>query len=432
MQSDVILERLMTLHPKIIDLSLDRMWRILNVLDHPEMKLPPVIHVAGTNGKGSLIAYLRAILEAAGYRVHAYTSPHLVRFNERIRLTGHIISEETLSGLLERCEQANGGDNITYFEITTAAALLAFSQTPADILLLETGLGGRLDATNVLDKPTLTAITPVSLDHHQYLGTTIADVAYEKAGIIKQRVPLVVGQQSAEGLAVIEARAKALDAPTYISGSDWVCHNQHSADSWIYESDGAKKRYSVPALAGIHQTENAATALACLDLLKNFDVSDEAIKRGLATVYWPARMHPLTNGPIFEKLPPHVEVWLDGGHNAAAAEQISNSFQKWNKFDCKPTYLICGMLNTKNQAAFFQSLDGLIEGGATIPVMGEPASTPAVELSEIARAVDVALVPCNTLELAVEALLPELEKRPCRLLIAGSLYGAGHILKTHG
>lgn len=431
MQSDIVLERLMALHPKIIDLSLERMWRLLDKLDHPEQKLPPVIHVAGTNGKGSLIAYLRAILEAAGYRVHTYISPHLVRFNERIRLGGELISEQALSDLLAHCEQANGGENITYFEITTAAALEAFAQTPADILLLETGLGGRLDATNVIARPALTAITPVSLDHHQYLGTTITEIAAEKAGIIKPEVPVIVGPQSAQALAVIENKAAQMSAPVFAFGQDWNCSVSDTTAEWIYESNGDVQRYPLPNLAGNHQIANAATALACLENLKDFDVKSASIEAGLQNVEWPARMQRLRSGPIFDALPDHVEVWLDGGHNAAAAEQIRNSFESWNRAEAKPTFLVCAMLNTKNQEAFFRQLTGFIEFGASIPVTGEAASTPPDLLAEFANNAGLSLSPAASLDAAVNLLQPRLSAQPCRLLIAGSLYMAGDILKTH-
>lgn len=275
--TDHILARLMELHPKIIDLSLDRMWQILEKLGHPEQRLPPVIHVAGTNGKGSLLAYLRAMLEAAGYRVHVYVSPHLIRFNERIRLTGSLIEEAALADLLSYCERANGSTPITYFEVTTAAAFKAFADTPADILLLETGLGGRLDATNVLEKPTLTAITPISQDHAQYLGTDIVGIAGEKAGILKSGVPAVFGPQEGCVSDVLVARAAEAGAIPYIFGSDWFFSVLD--DGWCFSSKTGQRKFAYPSLQGTHQIANAATAVACLDQLSGFDVIEADIEK---------------------------------------------------------------------------------------------------------------------------------------------------------
>ncbi|MBL4905853.1 MAG: hypothetical protein JKX94_00240, partial [Sneathiella sp.] len=280
-QSDAILNRLMALHPKIIDLSLDRMTDILEKLGNPQDRLPPVIHVSGTNGKGSLLAYLRAILEAAGYSVHIYTSPHLVRFAERIVLAGNIISEAKLSNLLEECESINGCTPITYFEITTAAALKAFADHPADILLLETGLGGRLDATNVVAKPHLTAITPISYDHEQFLGSDLKGIALEKAGIMKHDVPVVIGPQDDLVFAALTAHAKKVGAKPYSQGRDWNFRNSETQDSWIYEGDHGSFPVEKPALKGSHQTANAATALACLDKLEGFSISQAHIQQGL-------------------------------------------------------------------------------------------------------------------------------------------------------
>src|SRR5579863_7977100 len=290
--TDRVLERLSKLHPKLIDLSLDRTWRLLERLGHPELKVPPVVHVAGTNGKGSVIAYLRAMLEAAGYRVHAYISPHLVRFHERIRLAGSLIGEDQLLDLLEECERVNGGEPITFFEITTAAAFLAFARAPADILLLETGLGGRLDATNVLARPAVTAITPVSLDHQRFLGDTVAAIAGEKAGILKPGRPAILAPQLPEAQAVIERRASALGAPLFRYGGEWRVGPM-----------GAGLRYEgqrwpaldlpPPGLLGRHQYDNAGTALACLDRLDGFALSPQALARGLREVTWPARLEHL-------------------------------------------------------------------------------------------------------------------------------------------
>ena len=321
--SDAVLERLSRLHPKIIDLSLGRVDRILDRLGHPERAVPPVVHVAGTNGKGSFIAFLRAMLEAADRRVHVYTSPHLVRFHERVRLAGRLIDEDHLLALLEECEKANGGKAITYFEITTAAALLAFARQPADILLLETGLGGRLDATNVFERPRLTAITPVSMDHMQYLGDSLAAIAGEKAGILKNEVPCVVGEQEPVAREVIEARADEIGAPLCIAGRDW---------SWSRETDHLSVEMTettitlpLPRLGGRHQLANAAHAVVCAKLLGDPALQQVQLADGLRNVEWPARMQRLESGPLFEALGEGWQVWLDGGHNGAAGQALESS-----------------------------------------------------------------------------------------------------------
>lgn len=429
-KSDTILARLMTLHPKIIDLSLDRMWQILEKLDHPERRLPPVLHVSGTNGKGSLLAYLRAILEAAGYRVHVYTSPHLVRFAERIRLAGDVIDEERLGDTLTYCETANGPTPITYFEITTAAAFHAFAETKADILLLETGLGGRLDATNVIERPMVTAITPISQDHAQYLGTDLAGIAGEKAGIMRPNVPVVIGPQSDIVLAALREKAQGLAAVPYICGENWAF--SAAKDRWTYQGLNGETSYPLPALHGVHQTSNAATALACLDQLTGFKVTSADIRQGLQTVSWPARMQRLTGGALLDDIPGHVEVWLDGGHNPAAAEQIAKSFVQMNAADPKPTYLIAGMLNTKDQTSFFTGLKAIIEMGYCVPIHGEAAATPEEELAVLARRAGVDMSAKPSLSAAITNLKPRLAEKPSRLLIAGSLYLAGQVLRENG
>ncbi|MEM8539029.1 MAG: Mur ligase family protein, partial [Pseudomonadota bacterium] len=263
--SDVILDRLLQLHPKVIDLVLDRVWRLLEAVGNPQLSLPPVVHIAGTNGKGSTLSMIRAGLEAAGHRVHAYTSPHLVRFHERIRLAGDLIAEDDLQALLSECEQANGGVPITYFEITTVAALLAFARHPAEFTLLEVGLGGRLDATNVIDRPKLCVITPVSIDHQQFLGDTVAEIAGEKAGILKRGVPCIVGPQSDAALQVIEDRARAVGAPLLIHGQDWVVRQEHGRV--VFQDDQALLDLDPPRLKGMHQIQNAGTAIAAMRAL---------------------------------------------------------------------------------------------------------------------------------------------------------------------
>lgn len=428
--TDHILKRLMALHPKIIDLSLDRMRQILEKLDHPEDRLPPVIHVAGTNGKGSLLAYLRAMLEAAGYRVHVYVSPHLIRFNERIRLAGSLIDEDALADLLAFCERANGSSPITYFEVTTAAAFKAFADSPADILLLETGLGGRLDATNVIEKPALTAITPISQDHAQYLGTDIAGIAFEKAGILKSGVPVVFGPQEDIVSEILAARAAEIGAIPYIFGADWFC--SELVDGWGFSSKAGQRNFTLPSLQGSHQIANAATAVACLNQLSGFYVSETEIESGLADVHWPGRLQRLTKGPLVNQLQPHVEIWLDGGHNPAAAEQVATTFGKWDVTDPKPSYLIAGMLNTKDQTSFFTHLRDTVSKGCCIAIDNEAATTSATDLAAFAQLGGISMTAEDSLEASLLSLQPELNARPCRLLIAGSLYLVGQILKENG
>jgi len=428
--SDVILKRLMTLHPKIIDLSLDRMLDILEKLGNPEKRLPPVIHVAGTNGKGSLIAYLRAILQAAGYRVHTYTSPHLVRFAERIVLAGKTIPESELSNLLLECEGINGPEAITYFEITTAAAFKAFADTPADILLLETGLGGRLDATNVVDNPAVVALTPISHDHEQFLGSDLAGIAGEKAGIMKSGAPVIIGPQSDLVRDILAVHAVDKKSAPYTEGTNWRVTDQ-DAQNWTYEGAHLSGTYPAPALNGPHQTGNAATAIAVLEKLSGFSIGKNHVAEGMKTVDWPARMQRLKRGNLVNRLPDTVQVWLDGGHNEAAGQKIAECFALWDADDNLPTYLISGMLNTKDQISYYRHLQTITQKAVMVPIEGENAATPAAELADMGRAAGIDCMAAPSVEEAVDMLMPKLMKQPCRLLICGSLYLAGNVLRSN-
>jgi len=409
----------MALHPKIIDLTLDRVRRLLDALDHPERRLPPVVHIAGTNAKGSVLAMIRAGLEGGGERVHAYTSPHLVRFHERIRLAGTLISEPDLAAILEECEHANGDAPITYFEITTCAALLAFARTPADRTLLEVGLGGRLDATNVVDRPALTVITPVALDHQAYLGDTLAAIATEKAGILKPGVPAVIGPQPPEALAVIEARAAAIGAPLSLHGRDWRA--RAGGGRLIWQGAGGRQTLPLPALAGPHQVENAGVALAVLETLGAGDPA--AAMRGAV---WPGRMQRLTRGPL-PGAAPMAEIWLDGGHNPAAARAVAAAL---DAMPARPLHLICGMLNTKDIAGFMAAFTGRAEALHAVPIEGEAATLSAAETAAAARAAglraEVAASP------APAARTIAAEAPAARILVAGSLYLAGRVLAGNG
>jgi dihydrofolate synthase / folylpolyglutamate synthase len=418
--SDALLARMMAFHPKIIDLTLDRMWRLLAALDHPERALPPVIHVAGTNGKGSTQAMIRAGLEGVGLRTHAYTSPHLARFHERIRLAGELISEPALTELLDECLRANGDAAITYFEITTCAALLGFARTPADYTLLEVGLGGRLDATNVVDKPALCVITPVSLDHQQYLGETVDLIAAEKAGILKAGVPCVVTRQTDAGLAVIEARAARLRAPLRVQGQHW--HVAREGGRLIYQDEDGLLDLPLPNLPGPHQLDNAGAAIAALRLLGHGAGAEAAVTRA----YWPARMQRLRHGPLVEALP-HGAVWLDGGHNPAAGQAIADTLRDVQR---DQVWLICGMLNTKDVTGFMRPLTGLAHGLYAVAIPGETATLPAEVTADAARA---AGIPAQTADSVLAAIQTIAAADPqAKVVICGSLYLAGAILRENG
>src|SRR5471030_2487982 len=376
---EAIVARLNALHPKRIDLSLDRVQRLLAALDHPERKLPPVIHVAGTNGKGSTIAFLRAILEAASKRVHVYTSPHLVRFNERFRLgeagEGKLVSDQELSAALEECERANAGDPITVFEITTAVGLLLFSRHPADVLLMEVGLGGRLDATNVVDSPLATIVTPISIDHTDFLGDTLEKIAAEKAGIFKQGVPALVAAQNREVLAVLERQAARLKAPMKIAGEDWTATEERGR--LVYQDDNGLLDLPAPKLYGRHQFENAGTAIAALRA-SGLKLPAAAFETGMTRVEWPARMQRLSHGKLPSLLPVESELWLDGGHNADGGRVIAGALADLEERVSRPLVLIIGMLSTKDSEGFLRNFSGLARRLIAIPVhqdKGLPAET---------------------------------------------------------
>jgi dihydrofolate synthase/folylpolyglutamate synthase len=431
--SDTILERLKALHPRVIDLSLGRVERLLEKLGNPERKLPPVVHVAGTNGKGSTCAYLRAMLEAAGRRVHVYSSPHLVRFHERIRLSGSLIGEDHLSRILAEVEEVNGTDPITFFEVTTVAAFLAFSRTPADAVVLEVGLGGRLDATNVIRRPAMTIVTPVDMDHQDYLGDTITKIAGEKAGILKRGVSCVVGPQSEDGLAAISDRAEALGAPLSVWGQDFHAHEEHKR--MVYQDTLGLMDLPLPRLPGAHQLPNAAMAICALRSLDWLRIPDAALEKGLTSVEWPARMQRLTRGPLLEDVPTKGELWLDGGHNPHAARAVAQALADFEERAPKPIYLICGMLTTKDAGGFFAAFKGLARHVTTIPIPGEANAYGAGALYDIARRAGLDADPAGSVEDALHQISARARmahpKEPPRILICGSLYLAGQILRDH-
>ncbi|MCF6272239.1 MAG: bifunctional folylpolyglutamate synthase/dihydrofolate synthase [Rhodobacteraceae bacterium] len=409
----------MTLHPKIIDLTLGRMHHLLEKLGNPEQKLPPVVHIAGTNGKGSTLAMIRAGLEGAGLKVHAYTSPHLARFHERIRLAGELISEDTLSEVLDECMAANGDAPITYFEITTCAAFLAMSRVEADYTLLEVGLGGRLDTTNVVESPRLTIITPVSLDHQSFLGDTLAEIAGEKAGILKRGVPCVVGPQTDEARAVIEAKAARVGARLLISGQDW--HSYEERGGMVYQDEMGLLDLPLPTLIGAHQVENAGAAICALRIL-----GVDTIEAALLDAKWPARMQKLETGPLIEAAP-KAELWLDGGHNPAAGKALAEAL---TRLPARPLYMVCGMLKTKDIGGYLAPLAASAVKLTGVSIPGETATLSAAEICAAAQKSGMVADTAKSVSEAVERIVA---KAPgARILLCGSLYLAGRILQENG
>ena len=411
----------MSLHPKIIDLTLDRMVRLLDALGNPEKHLPSVIHLAGTNGKGSTQAMIRAGMEADGDRVHAYTSPHLARFHERIRLAGELISEEALTEILDECVDANDGITITYFEITTCAALLAFSRVAAEYTLLETGLGGRLDATNMVEVPRLCVITPISIDHTQYLGETIEEIAAEKAGILKRGVYCVVGPQEDAALEVIERQAAKVGASLLVHGQHW--HVWEENGRLVYQDENGLLDLPLPNLIGAHQVQNAGAAIAALRALGKNEAACEA---AITTAKWPARLQRLRQGPLVQAAG-QAELWLDGGHNPAAGKALVEALQR---LPDRPTYLICGMLNTKDITGYLAPLAEISQGLYGVSIEGEAATLKASETVAAARSVGMQSQESSSVADAVNSIVAE--DPTARILICGSLYLAGRVLRENG
>jgi dihydrofolate synthase/folylpolyglutamate synthase len=432
--SDAILMRLLELHPKIIDLSLDRMWRLLEKLGNPEDSLPPVIHIAGTNGKGSTLAYCRGMIEAAGLSVHAYTSPHLVKFHERIRLGkpggGELIPEAMLVELLEECEQANGGEPITFFEITTAAGLLAFARHPADYVLLEVGLGGRLDATNVIARPAATVITPVDMDHEQYLGDTLGKIAFEKAGILKRGVPALIGVQHDDAREAIEAQGRKVGAVMAFANQDFQCFEQYGR--MVYQDETALIDLDLPPLPGRFQIDNAGLAIATVRALDDARIGNEQIAAGLAATRWTARMELLEPGYLHTLVPEGTEIWLDGGHNPSAGRAVSAALADLDERAPRPLVLVTGLLNTKRSDGYLKPFAGLVQKVLTIAIPGEQNAIPAAELAQQAIAAGLDAQACRGLEEAVR-LAGQVtgQGNPARVVIGGSLYLAGNVLALH-
>lgn len=430
-QVTAILDRLLALHPREIDLSLGRMERLLGALGRPQDRLPPLVHIAGTNGKGSTTAFMRAILEAAGLKVHVYTSPHLVAFNERIRLAGRLVTDARLIEALDVCEQANAGAEITFFEVTTAAALLLFAEEPADVLLLEVGLGGRLDATNVVDAPLAATITPLSMDHERYLGERLTDIAAEKAGILKRGCPAVIAPQPDEAMAVIERVAARLGAPLQVFGQDFTAFEENGR--LVYQDEEGLMDLPLPRLFGRHQIVNAAMAIASLRAAGRLPAV-EAIEAGLLSVDWPGRMQPLTEGPLLDLCPPGSELWLDGGHNPGAGITIAEVMAEQEERRPRPLYLVSGMLKTKDPVGFFRPFAGLVREVACVPLTTTDAGRDPACLAGSAREAGLAA----DAHASLVAALAHVRERaagdtvPPRILICGSLYLAGEVLARNG
>jgi len=429
---DAILARLLALHPKRIDLSLDRMWRILDALGHPERRLPPVIHVAGTNGKGSTVAFMRAMLEAAGRSVHAYTSPNLVRVNERFRLGrpggGVLVSDDELGDALAECERANGDSPITVFEIETAAALLLFSREPADVLLLEVGLGGRLDATNVVERPLASVITPVSMDHVEYLGDTLEKIATEKAAILRRGVPAVISRQTEGPLAVIANHAEEIGAPLHVAGQDWVAAEERGR--LVYQDIDGLLDLPSPRLFGRHQFDNAGTAIAALRAAE-LNLPARAFEQGVLAADWPARMQRLASGALAARAPAGSELWLDGAHNADGGRIIAGALADLEERVSRPLVLIVGMLTTKDSEAFLRNFAGLARMLIAVPISQGNGFAPDA-LAAVARRIGLTAQSAPGIEEALAAIDAMEVAPPPRILVTGSLYLAGEVLAANG
>ena len=425
-----LLHRFTTLHPQAWDLGLERLQRLLKDLGNPHLRLPPVIHVAGTNGKGSTVAFIRAMLEADDRGVHVYTSPHLVRFNERIRIGapggGQMVSDEALSEALLHCERVNAGQQITFFEATTAAAMLLFAQNPADATLLEVGLGGRLDATNVVEAPELCAITPISMDHMSFLGDTLERIAAEKAGILKRDVTAVIGPQEPDALAVIRAVGERVGAPLVVHGQDYMAFEEHGR--LVYQDAFGLLDLPLPRLTGRHQITNAGLAIACMRHSR-FELPDQAFETAMSTVTWPARLQKLTGH--LSALAPSCDVWLDGGHNAGGGQVLAEAMADLEDRVPRPLYLVAGMLRTKDASAFFEPFAGLARQVVAIPIPEQEKSYDTVSLASSAAEAGTFASVAPDLETAVREI-EAMAGEPARILICGSLYLAGHVLKLDG
>ncbi len=425
------IDALLDLHPKGYDLSLERITALLAKLDNPQDRLPSVIHVAGTNGKGSTIAFIRSILEAADLSAHVHTSPHLVRWNERYRIAGTLASDDLICNAIDRVAAANAGHNITVFEILTAVGFLLFAEAPADVCLMEVGLGGRFDSTNVMKNVAVSVIAPVSMDHEMHLGDTIAKIAYEKAGIIQDATPVICGPQQDEALTVIERQAARHRAPLKASGEHF--HAMAENGRLLFQDEAGLIDLALPRLHGPHQIDNAGTAIAAARAFaqtQGVELTEVQVDAGVVNASWPARMQLLSNGNLVDLLPDNTELWLDGGHNEGAAAVVARHFCELNDRHSLPLIVICAMLTTKNPAAYFDHFKGLVKKVYTVPIISSEVGISPADLAEHARDAGIDAVDCDGLENAVNRAATEHPEM--RVLIAGSLYVAGEALEKNG
>ena len=436
LSADSEIERLMALHPKGIDLSLDRITRLLERLGNPQDRMPPVIHVAGTNGKGSVAAFSRALLEAAGKGVHVHTSPHLVNWHERYRLAapggGRLVADEVLAEAIARVAAANRGETITVFEILTAVTFILFSEHPADAVIIEVGLGGRFDATNVVSRPAVSVITPISLDHEAYLGDRVELIAAEKAGIIKPGRPVVVGAQEFDAAqAVLVETAQRLGCPVSVYGQDFVAFEENGR--MIYQDEQGLMDLSPPRLAGRHQYANAGAAIAAVKAA-GFEVTQAAAERAMGEVAWPGRMQRLPQGRLSDLGPSGAEIWIDGGHNPGAGVVVAEALAEQEEKFPRPLFLIAGMINTKDQVGYFRAFHGMVRHVYTVPVTHSEAGVPNDELALRAAEGGLSAEPVGSVANALMLLRDTWNsaETPPRILIGGSLYLVGEVLADNG
>jgi len=431
---DEVIARLSALHPNRIDLSLDRMHRLLEQLDHPERKVPPVIHVAGTNGKGSTVAYLRAMLEAAGLRVHAYTSPYLVRINESFRLGrpggGVLVNDDELLAAFDDCERINAGAPLTFFEAKTAVAFGLFARHPADVLLLEVGLGGRLDSTNVIEAPLASVITSISMDHTEFLGDSLQAIAGEKAAIIKRGVPVISADQPREVMAVIEQQAGRMRAPLFAAGESW--HVSVECGRLVYQDDRGLMDLAAPKLFGRHQFDNAGLAIATLRAIASLKIRSAAFEAGIVSAEWLARMQRIPSGQLIGLGPPGCEIWLDGGHNAEGGRVVAAALGDLEERVSRPLVVIAGMMANKDAGAFLANFAGLTRHIMAVAIPDQPNAMPPERLADAARALGMRVEISVGVEAALRTLAGLAYEIPPRILITGSLYLAGHVLALNG
>ncbi|MFN3502031.1 MAG: bifunctional folylpolyglutamate synthase/dihydrofolate synthase [Allorhizobium sp.] len=435
-QADAEIEKLMGLHPKGYDLSLDRIRRLLEVLGNPHLKLPPVIHVAGTNGKGSASAFCRALLEAQGLSVHVHTSPHLVRWHERYRIgvkggPGQIVDDELFADALRRVAEANGGKPITVFEILTAVTFILFSEQPADVVVLEVGLGGRFDATNVVEKPAVCIIQPISLDHQAYLGDRVELIAAEKAGIMKRGVPVVIGHQEFDGAKdVLISTAERLGCPHAVFAQDFLAYEEFGR--LVYQDEFGLMDLTLPRLPGRHQIGNAATAIRAVKAA-GYPVTEEIAEKAMLSVEWPGRLQRLTEGRLVERAPQGAEIWLDGGHNPGAGEVIAEAMAAMEERQARPLHLVIGMINTKDPIGFFRAFVDIAHNVYTVPILGSDVGLDPVALAQSAAEAGLKALPMGSLAQALDAIRERSEGGiPPRIMIGGSLYLAGNVLAENG